>query len=253
MEVIELVGRPGTGKTTLARKLCRWSNHVISRATFFSEELNRGRIFRWFPRALLELPHLEDYITNRTGERFGCDLQGDPALLEAISLILGEVTRFERLQPRLNLLFRDYVIHKLAQQSASDAMLLLDEGLTHRVGTFSLNGVSLPTLQRVAALLPLADHYAYIEVPDHTTRHRLISRSKNDSLYIPRDVYQALKADLEQRDAQFVDLSITDPTKVNLDRLLQAHQASLRPRSASGAGHELPRFAPKAEMDRMDV
>ncbi len=229
MEVIELVGRPGTGKTTLARKMCRQSKRLVSRANFFQNELSQGRFFRWVPRALLELPHLEDYITNRTGERFDSSLEGDPALLAAITLILQEVTSFDRLQPRLNLLFRDYVIHRRAQQSRSDGILLLDEGLTHRVGTFSLNGVSLATLQCVATLLPLADQYAYIEVPDHTTRHRLISRSKSDSLYIPRDVYQALKFGLEQRDARFVDLRVSDTVSTNLHRLLRTHHSAPAP------------------------
>ncbi|WP_248237212.1 hypothetical protein [Marinobacter bryozoorum] len=88
MDVIELISRPDSGKTALARK-----GLPAVRPHYQSGYLLRALAARGPPvpvgsRAYLESPYLEDYITIKTGELFGAGLDQDPALLEAIALIL---------------------------------------------------------------------------------------------------------------------------------------------------------------------
>lgn len=207
MKVIELVGRPGTGKTTLAKKVCEQSDQFVSRAGFFRQEITRSRKFRWLPGFLFESPWLEGYVISKSGELVSGGADEDPVLARILERIIRDVTTYDKLPYRLNLLFRDYAIQRMAANSSSDQVLLLDEGLIHRLATFTLNGLKPESFLDILEMLPLNTVYAYLEVPDDTLRRNLVNRGNTDeSLFIGQEVYQQIQDRLSQRPTRFLNL-----------------------------------------------
>lgn len=222
MKIIELVARPGTGKTTLSKKICDNTPNIITRNVFFKRELARGWRFKALPDIITDSFVLEPYITRTAGGMLENGSESNEILLEILSIIIGDLTSHHRLQLRMDLLFRDYAIQQLAQKHPCDKILLLDEGLVHRIATFTLNGLKPSSFLKILDLLPTADAYAFIEIDDRLLKRNLLKRDRKDTLFIDKDVYQNLKGKLMAKDSKFITLSPDGAVSDNIELLFSA-------------------------------
>ena len=231
MRLVEFVGAPGAGKSSIARQIHRmtpaWDARVL-RNQVLSQRSFLERLF-WlkskalsgfikpivYGRLVSRLDRVEPYYT-------------DGFLGKYVDSIYAHSSHVRQARIRHAMLLESLLIHVAGRAHASPITAILEEGMAQRGLSGVLTGLPAELVDEHYSAIPMADLYVFVTVPQSTLRERLLLREGSDAKLVSVDaVHQARRA-LLARSARVLEVDGTAKVEENARFIVARYSASHR-------------------------
>jgi len=201
--LVEFVGRPGSGKTTIAKTMSRQIQEtgelkvLTNRAAYrrIYKLTRSARVHYAFLHLMLKFKfHGNSYVSRGV-----------------LSEYLRELAKAES-NPRFRFarsrrLLQDLTHHIRIINKYQTGVHFMSEGMAQCAATGMLSGVSHAVLERHLSLMPASDIYVHVNTRDDVIRERLLQRDGSLKNNIPVDVFENIEAELEAREYNLINVS----------------------------------------------